>query len=167
MSGEETQPKATRWHVAQWPPLAWVETIIKLVALALGIIALVQALSGGTFAWPSGTRLAQLIILALLSLGLLAAILDRLAQREIVAMAFVPINNLGHWGMVYALLTMPGPGALLPAFAALMLAGDLVKLVFLRVSDFSVRDLPKAVLYGLTLVYVVGYLAILLLELWG
>jgi hypothetical protein len=45
-----------------------------------------------------------------------------------------------------------------------MLAGDLVKLVFLRVHDFAVRDTPKAVLYGLTLVYVVGYLAILVLE---
>lgn len=79
-------------------------------------------------------------------------------------MVFVLINNLGHWGMVYALLTVPGPVALLLAFAALMLAGDLVKLVFLRVHDFKVRDRSQATLYGLTLVYVAGYLAILLLE---
>jgi hypothetical protein len=32
-----------------------------------------------------------------------------------VAMVFVLLNNLGHWGMVFALATMPGPGALLPA----------------------------------------------------
>jgi hypothetical protein len=162
-AGEETTPP--RWHVASWPPLAWLETAIKLAALILGIVALVQALDGGTFALPGGLRLAQLIILALLSLGLVAAILDRLAEREIVAMIFVVINNLGHWGMVVALATEPGPGGLLLAFAGLMLLGDVVKLVFLRVHDFSVRDTPQPVLYGLTSVYVVGYLVILLLEL--
>jgi hypothetical protein len=153
------------WHVAQWPPLAWLETTVKLAALVVGTVALVQALSGGTFALPNGLRLVQLILLAFLSLGLVAAIFDRLAEREIVAMVFVLINNLGHWGMVVALASELGPGGLLPAFAGLMLLGDLVKLVFLRVHNFSVRDTPQAVFYGLTSVYVVGYLIILLLEL--
>lgn len=162
MSKKETMGK--KWHVASWPPLAWLETVVKLAALVLGIVALGQALSGGAFALPGGLRLVQLVILAFLSLGLVAAIFDRLAEREIVAMAFVVLNNLGHWGMVVALATEPGPGGLLPAFAALMLLGDLVKLVFLRAHDFSVRDTPLVALYGLTGVYVVGYLVILLLE---
>lgn len=165
MGSKEAETIDKRWHVAPWPPLAWLETVIKLTALVLGTIALVQALSGGTFALPGGLRMAQLVILALLSLGLVAAIFDRFAEREIVAMIFVIINNLGHWGMVVALASEPGPGGLLLAFAGLMLLGDLVKLVFLKVHDFSVRDTPKAVLYGLTSAYVVGYLAILLLEL--
>jgi hypothetical protein len=154
-----------RWHIAQWPALAWLETVIKLAALVLGVVALVQALSGGALVLPGGLRLVQLVILAFLSLGLVVAIFDRLAEREIVAMIFVAINNLGHWGMVVALASKPGPGGLLPAFVGLMLLGDLVKLVFLRVHDFSLRDTPQTVLYGLTSVYVVGYLAILLLEL--
>lgn len=165
MENETARQEPKGWHVTSWPPLAWLETVIKVVALVLGIVALGQALSGGAFAWPGGLRLAQLITLALLSLGLVAAIFDRLAEREIVAMAFVILNNLGHWGMTLALVTEPGPGGLLPGFAALMLLGDLVKLVFLRKHDFSVRDTPKAALYGLTSVYVVGYLVILLLEL--
>jgi hypothetical protein len=153
-----------RWYAAQWPPLAWLETVIKLAAIAAGTIALIRTLSGATLALPGGLRLVQLTILVLLSLGLVAAILDRLAEREIVAMVFVILNNLGHWGMVLALATTPGPGALLPIFAGLMMLGDAVKLVFLRVHDFAVRDTPPAVLYGLTSVYVVGYLIILLLE---
>jgi hypothetical protein len=40
------------------------ETVIKLAALVLGVIALVQALSGGKFALPGGLRLVQLVILA-------------------------------------------------------------------------------------------------------
>ena len=165
MTGESTQGAAKRWHVASWPPLAWLETVIKLAAITIGIIALVQALSGGAFDPPGGLQLAQLIILAVLSLGLLFAIFDRLVEREIVAMVFVLLNNLGHWGMVVALSFAPGPGRLLLAFAGLMLLGDLVKLVFLKVHDFSVRDTPKAMLYGLTSAYVVGYALIVLFEL--
>lgn len=151
------------WHIASWPPLAWLETVIKLIALALGISALFRAISAAGLALPSGLPLIQLIILALLSLGLLAAIFDRLADREIVAMIFVVLNNLGHWGMALALLTaVAAPVAL---FAALMLLGDLIKLIFIRRHNFTVREVPPTVLYGLTSTYILGYAALLLLEL--
>jgi hypothetical protein len=165
MSQNEQESVGKRWYVAPWPPLAWLETGIKLVAIVVGIVALIQTLSAGVFVLPSGLRLAQWVVLILLSLGLLAAIMDRVLMREIVSMAFVILNNLGHWGMVVALAGEPGPGVLLPLFAGLMLAGDVVKLVFLRVHDFEVRDTPRAVLFGLTSVYVVGYLVLLLLQL--
>jgi hypothetical protein len=67
--------------------------------------------------------------------------------------------------MVIAVAGEPGPGVLLPLFAGMMLVGDVVKLVFLKVHDFEVRDTPRAVLFGLTSGYVVGYLVLLLLEL--
>lgn len=156
-----------RWHVAQWPRLAWLEMAIKLVAVVLGIVALAQALAAGNFALRGGLRLAQLVILGFLSLGLVAALFDRLVEREIVTLASVTLNNLGHWGMVLALASEPGPRALLLAFCALMMAGDLVRLVFLRMHDFTVRDTPHVVLFGLTSAYVVGYLVILLLDLVG
>lgn len=87
---QSTRSSDGRWYVATWPPLAWLETVIKLAALVLGFIALARALSGGVFwlpgglpAWSSGgLRLAQLIILACLSLGLVAAVFDRLAERR-------------------------------------------------------------------------------------
>lgn len=157
--------KSNKWHIAQWPPLAWIETAIKALALVIGIVALVGALSQGAFAMPAGLRLAQFIVLAFLSLGLVTAIFDRLIEREVVAMIFVVFNNLGHWGMVAALASQPGPGSLLVAFCALMLMGDLVKLIFLKVHDFQVRDTPRAALFGLTSVYIVGYAIVLILEL--
>lgn len=163
MTQEETEKTGKKWYVAQWPPLAWLETGIKLVAIVVGLVALIQALSSGVLALPSGLRLAQWAVLGLLSLGLLAAIADRVVEREIVAMVFVILNNLGHWGMVIALASEPGPGVLLPLFAGLMLAGDVVKLVFLKAHDFEVRNTPRAVLFGLTSAYVVGYLVLLLL----
>ena len=155
------------WHIANWSPLAWLETAIKLVGLAAAVIALVNALSGGVFTAPSGARLIQVIVQAVLALGLTAGIADRYKQREIIAMIFVLINNVGHWGMVYALLTTPGPGNLLLVFAGFLLLGDLVKLMWLRTSGYTQDGYPQSVLYGLVGVYVVGYIIILLLALAG
>jgi hypothetical protein len=67
--------------------------------------------------------------------------------------------------MAFALASLPGPGALLPAFAGLMLVGDLVKVVFLRKHRFTVRGRSTALMIGLTLAYVAGYALILALEL--
>lgn len=143
-----TQRTSKSWHIARWPLLAWLETVIKLAALTFGLLALADALSTADFALPAGAALAQWIVMTVLALGLLAAIADRFVEREIVAMAFVLINNLGHWGMVLVLASVSGPGWRLVPFAGLMLLGDLVKLVFLRVHPFQVRDTPRAVLSG-------------------
>jgi hypothetical protein len=151
--------------VADWPRLAWLETGIKLVAILFGIVALVQALGAAHFRFPTGLRLIQFATLLVLSIALLAAILDRYNQREIVAMVFVLLSNLAHWGMLVSLASVPGPGWLLLAFVALMLAGDAVKLISLRVGGFSVRDTAQVMLIGLTSFYIVGYLVVLLSEL--
>lgn len=154
-----------KWHIAQWPTLAWIETLIKLVALGVALTAAFNAVTRGSVQLPSGKNRVELIIMAVLSLGLLVAICDRILEREIIAIAFVILNNLGHWGMAAALLTKPIPDQALLLFSLLMLFGDLVKLTFLKVHDFDVRDAPKIVLYGLTGFYIVGYLALAILEL--
>jgi hypothetical protein len=112
----------------------------------------------------AGARLAQEIILAILSLGLTAAIVDRLFEREAIAMAFVLLNAAGHWCMTIAVARDPRVGGYLVAFAALMLAGDLVKLVWLATSGYRVRDLPRAVPIALTGLYAAAYIALLALE---
>ena len=120
----------TNWHVASWPPLAWLETGIKLAALGVAIAGAANAVKEGGWIWPTGWPLAQFVVLGLLALGLLAGIYDRLQDRELIAMGFVILNNVGHWGLFLALATTKGPGGALPLFAGLMLAGDVVKLVF-------------------------------------
>lgn len=161
MSNAENPPV---WHIGRWHTLAWIETIIKLTVIAGALLGLFAGLdSGAAFGVPGGARLVQLIILAVLSLGLTAAIFDRLARREIIAIVFVIFNNIAHWGMVAVMLF---PRTVLPDWPSVlaggMLLGDLVKLVWLRTSDPNVPDAPPAVLYGLTGFYIVGYLAFLL-----
>ena len=157
-----TAKKPSGWHVARWSPLAWLETILKLAAIGIALGTFTEQLATLDLALPAGSRLLQLIILAALSLGLLLAIGDRLRDREIVAMLFVLLNNLGHWSMV---LLLAGAGAVpLLTFLLLMLAGDVVKLIFIRVDDFTVRDYPQRLLYILTGIYIAGYALVLLLE---
>lgn len=162
----ETGPTHERssWHFADWPTLAWLETVIKLFALLLAILTTYRGIQRWTFEFPSGLVLVEWIIMLVLSLGLALAIIDRFKNREILAMGFILLNNLGHWGMTYTLMTDPGPGPILSVFAALMLLGDLVKLLFLRLHPFRVRELSKTVMYGLTGVFIAGYALILLLE---
>lgn len=152
-----------QWHVTDWPPLAWLETTIKVIGLLIAIGALLFALAEGrSYAFPDDIRRAQWGILAFLSLGIFGAIFDRIIEREVVSMGFVIVNNLGHWGMVIAMLFAPYPDGELMAFAGLMFFGDLIKLWFLYVSGFTVRNTPRALMYGSTLVFVIGYLLIVL-----
>lgn len=138
---------------------------MKLLAIGFGLGALVIAIDEGNFELDTGLPLAQFIILGFLSLGLIAAIFDRVKEREVIAMEFVIVNNLGHWSMFAAIAASPGPGWHLLAFCSLFLGGDLVKLLFLKVHQFKVRDTPQSVLYGLTAAYAIGYTAVLILEL--
>src|SRR5215212_859455 len=87
-----------QWYFANYPMHAWIETVIKAFAMIIGIAALAISLVRGRFALPAGIRFAELVVMAILAIGLVAAIFDRILDREIVAMIFVLFNNLAHWG---------------------------------------------------------------------
>lgn len=148
--------------MGDWGLLGWLETAIKWAALSLGIGALVGTL-GDRADGPSGARLAQVVILAVLTAGLVAGIADRLIDREIVGIVFVPAMAAGHLCMAVALARAEIDEALV-VFCALMLAGEAVKLAFLATSGFRVRALPPAAVYGLTWAYAAGYAAVLALQ---
>lgn len=153
MTSEATE---RRWHVGDYGPLGWAETAVKAVAFGIAYVALVRALDG-ELASPSGIRIAELVLLGIAEVGLLLAIGDRLVERELIAAVFVVFSNTAHLGMLYALLTVPGPGHLLTLFCAFMLAGELVKLVFLRETGFTVRETAPVVVQALVVGYAVIY----------
>lgn len=163
MPGVVSDPAARGWHVGDWGPLGWLETALKLAGVAVAVAALVTA-AGRAADGAGGVRLAQVILLGVLSAGLLAAVADRLLEREIVGMAFIPAMLAGHVCMAVALARDADLGAHLVAFAALMLAGDLVKLAFLATTDFRVRDVPRPAVVGLTGAYAAGDAALLLMQ---
>ena len=151
------------WHVGEWGALGWAETVLKTTGCAVAVVALLDSL-GRPAEGPEGWRLAQVLLLAVLSVALVAAVADRLAEREIVGMVFIPVAVAGHVAMTLALLRDADAGGALVAFAVLLLAGDLTKLGFLATSGFRVRDLPPAVVAGLTAAFALAYLALLLMQ---
>jgi len=151
------------WFVARLGPWEWLETLVKLGAVGMALWGLSVSVAEG---WSPGFhgRTAQIVILGVASLGILAAVVDRLITRELISMAFVVANNAGHWGMTMALVGGLGGGVPLVLFCSAMLAGDLAKLAFFARSGLTVRDAPRAVVLGGTGLFAVGYLVVLLLE---
>lgn len=151
------------WYLAKMGWLEWQETILKLSAAACGITAFSLVFAPDRLVIPGGWGLVQWSILAIMSLGLFGAIFERLDQREIGAMVFVVLNNLGHWGLLLAIASGLG-GGLVIAFSALMLAGEITKITFFARSNFTVRNSPKQFVIAIVAVFALGYAAILLLE---
>jgi hypothetical protein len=147
------------WHVGEYGLLGWAETALKAAAFLIAYAAFAQAL-GRSFHSPNGIHVAELALLAVAELGLLAAIGDRLTERETIAMVFVCFNNAAHLAMLYALLAVPGPGGLVTLFCALMLGGEAVKLVWLEEHRVTMRGLStlalQALVGGYALIYAVA-----------
>jgi hypothetical protein len=161
-SGRVTATSDRSWHVGDYGPLGWAETAVKAAAFVCAYIAFAHALDRSLHS-PSGIRIAEFVLIGVAELGLLVAIGDRLIEREAVAMGFVLFNNAAHLGMLYALLAVPGPGGLVSLFCAFMLAGELVKIVWLETTEFTVRGVAPLVVQGLVIAYAGLYLVALLI----
>jgi hypothetical protein len=145
-------------------PLEWLETALKLGAAGVGVFA-VSRVAGHWFPTLAGSELVQIILMGIISLGLVLAIYDRLQTREVVSMAFVLINNVGHWSMLVSMFGGLGMTWPVVAFCGLMLAGDAVKIVFFLRTGYTVRNSPRSVLLGMVGVFLVAYLTVLTIEL--
>jgi hypothetical protein len=149
-------PDRAAWHVAGWGTLGWIETGIKSVAFLCAYAALATSITTG-WSIPRGVRVAEFVLIGVATLGLLAAIGDRLLEREVVSMVFVVFNDVAHLALLASLVTTAGPGRLLTAFTVLMTCGELVKIRFLRSTGFTVRNTPTSVVIGLTAAYALLY----------
>ncbi|HYW28228.1 MAG TPA: hypothetical protein VE824_00360 [Gaiellales bacterium] len=152
------------WHRAGWGPLGLLETVVKSAAFVCAYGAALA--SDGPAGLPSGARLAVLVLLVIAEAGLLLAIGDRWIEREMTAAVFVIFNNAAHLAMIAALLRGVSAGWIV-AFALLMLAGELVKIVFLRTTGFTVRDASPGLLVRLTAGYAAIYAAVAVLAALG
>jgi hypothetical protein len=145
-----------QWHVGEYGVLGWAETAVKAVAFAVAFVALAHALDR-ELVTPHGIHVLELILLGIAELGLLLAVGDRIIERELIAMGFVCIANVAHLGMLFAIVTHPGPGVLLSLFCALMFTGEVIKLRFLKTTGFTVREVAPVVVQGLVVAYAVIY----------
>ncbi len=152
------------WHFENWHLLGWIETVIKILAIFIGIYSFFLGIKQPEFLNINNLPFIPLVIFLILSLGLLLAIFNRYQKKDIISMVFILFNNWGHWGLLYAIYKGINV-KFLYSFVLLMLAGDLVKLVFIKKHNYSERDIPTKYINYLTWIYVGGYLFIILLGL--
>jgi hypothetical protein len=153
------------WYLAPMGRLEWLETILKVGAIFFGISAFFSSAPYEINIRLSAMRFAQIAILGIMSLGLIGAIFERWNQREIGAMIFVVFNNLGHWGLLIAILGGLSSSLFVIAFSALMLTGDLVKFIFFATTAYTIRNAPRSFVLTVIMLFAVGYALILGLEL--
>jgi hypothetical protein len=140
------------WWLNRWPMLGWLETIIKLAAF---VAAAYVPLRNPTVIPPPRSYVGRasfscetfLMFGAAVLLSL--AIFDRLClYREVISMIFVFPNMWAHWNVVIAMYRLGRSGISVRhfrIFCFLMLAGDVVKLIFFAVHDFSMLNIARYV----------------------
>jgi hypothetical protein len=125
------------WHVANWGLWGWIETGLKLIGIGAGFLAFFGSSSAAEMIVGGNPNLAAVILLALLTLGLLAAVFMRVAQKEIISLIFSILNVLGHAGILIALLRTPDQQTLPLIFGVFFVLGELAKQRFLAISGYT------------------------------
>ncbi len=72
--------EAAAWHVTRWGPLGWIETGVKSCAFLCAYLALASSIATG-WSTPRGVRIVELALIGTATVGLVAAIGDRLLER--------------------------------------------------------------------------------------
>lgn len=162
----QTQTANARWYIKHWGFWGWFETIVKLVGVGAGLIAL------GRTNFAAGAQLVDLphgisvIILTLLSLPLVPVVGLRFRQREVVSLIFSILNALGHVAMLIHLLFVPQSQFLPLVFGGAYVIGEAIKQRFLILTGYTEMNLDHGtmvkVVRGLMVIYLVFVATILL-----
>lgn len=136
------------WWLNQWPLLGWLETFVKIAAWCfVPFVHVPNAPPVNPAEVPIAFATETLIMFV--AAGLIgAAIIDRLIYRELISIVFVFPNNWAHWTVVHAMYKYGREGTnvrYMRIFCWLMFAGDVVKLVFFAVHDFSRLNVSRYV----------------------
>jgi hypothetical protein len=142
------------WWLNRWPFLGWLETAVKIMAFV--VASYVPVRNSGDFDVPAFSQYPSFYLETFLMFGgaslITLAILDRIFYREVISMLFVFPNIWAHWTVAGAMYRL-GRGGIstryFRQFCWLMLAGDVVKLIFFTVHDFSMLSVARFVCVSL------------------
>jgi len=154
----EKNVQTANWHTAKWGAWGWAETVAKLIGIAAGLAAFEISLSIGPISFGLNIRLAAFIVFVLASAGAIFQLVLRLKQRETISLIFAILNLLGHLGLLFALMHEAFPPALPVIFGGFFIAGQLIKLQFLRATGYTEEGSDSAGMLRFTAVQAGIYL---------
>jgi len=151
------------WRCQKYGPLGWLEALIKLIAIGVGVASL-SIYDNAKRQYPK-TRIAQIALMCIIGAVYVALIIHRILDRELFALAFIVLQVIGHWIMVLITILSKDPGSFLFTYVFLMILSEYVKLMFLFLADnIEVRFLNKPILMGMSAGFIVVYLTVLGLQ---
>lgn len=153
---------ARSWYFGRYTPLGWVETILKAIAMFISFLAPTLLISRGGpvqgLTWP------MIILSSLQTLGLFAAIYDRILEKEVTAFVFLLPNIVSHIVVVTVLVAANAMTRELLIYWILFAIADSVKVYYIWTHpELKVRDVPRSTLYYLTFFYIITYILNILL----
>jgi len=161
--GRKKKVKHFRWRCQRYGPLGWMETVVKALAIGVGIASLsIYSRAERTL---KTLRIVQIVFMAIIGAVLVAMIVQRILDKELFALGFIVVNVIGHWIMVLILILSRDPGAFIFTYAFLMVLGEFIKICFLFLAEnIEVKFLTKPILFALSGFFVIFYIIIIILQ---
>jgi hypothetical protein len=131
------QTASQGWHVANWGTWGWIETGLKLVSIAAGILAFITSNSDKPLLFGGNPELGAVILIGLMTLFTIIPLVLRFRQQEVISMIYAILNFLGHLALFIALLRVTDSPVLPLVFAVFMVLGELAKQRFLTISGYT------------------------------
>jgi len=151
------------WRCQRYGPLGIMETLVKLIAIGVGIASLSKYSNADRIL--HSLRIVQIVFMGIVGAVLVAMIVQRVLDKELFALGFIVVNVIGHWIMVLILILSNDPGAFIFTYAFLMVLGEFIKICFLFLAEnIEVKFLTKPILFGLSAFFVIAYLIIIVLQ---
>jgi len=151
------------WRCQKYGPLGWMETIVKVLAIGVGVASL--SIYNNDSRVLQSTRIAEIVLMAVMGAAYLAFIAQRVLDKELFALAFIILQVIGHWLMTLITILSKDPGAFLFTYAFLMSLGEIIKILFLLLADnIEVRFFTKQILFGISIVTLLIYIAIIVIQ---
>lgn len=162
---QESTTGSQGWHIAQWGLWGWIETILKIIGMAAGVWALLRTINVDYFITDTHIQPAAVVLMALLTVGMVFALIWRIIQREVISLIFAILNVIGHGSLLLALTRQPPQRVLPLIFCAFFVLGGLAKLRFLTATGYTEAGQSGRGMFAFSVAMVVVYvvLAVLLL----
>lgn len=145
------------WHFTNWGTWGWIETIVKGIGIAAGILAFLQSNAAAPLIIGGNPKLGAVIVLALLTFALTGALVMRFGQREVTAFIFGIFNVLGHAGLLIALLREPQNITLGVIFGVAFILGEILRQRFFATSGYTEGGRPTAALMNFSRGFMIAY----------
>lgn len=146
--------------------LGWVETGIMVLAGVAGVISLFTTPNANELGQRIvSARLGEVIVIGILFAWYLILPVFRFFEGELFAIIFAFYVIITHAFLFFGALFAQNPGQWIFVYALLMILACLVKLMFIFLrKDFEQRWLPRVALYAITVVVLLCYIALMILQ---